>query len=271
MGAAEVAADEPAEEAMGETDDPQDEGDVDAVDEGEQVGIAAQFFAELAKGAQTFLGLGHKRGIGLEGAEAHRVVDMGDGDAGGTQLFAEEHILVAIVAEPLVEGVGAHQVATDEEVGRVEILIGMQLPLVGGMTWLGSLLITVAEITLEGFGIASDGHAAVDDIGRFQRKIAGEEIGTHEGHVAVDEEQMVVLGCLCQQVADGGPTDVLGLSQILAMGPLADGAVFTDDFRIGRTVVGHQDFECNMGCLSLLSEGIHQVDAQVVIGGNQYR
>jgi len=260
-----------AKKSVPAADEAGNDGQMDAVDEGEQTGVAAQFFAELAKGAQTFLGLGHKRGIGLEGAEAHRVVDMGDGDAGGTQLFAEEHILVAIVTEPLVEGVGAHQIATDEEIGRVEILIGMQLPLVGGMTWLGSLLITVAEIALEGFGIASDGHAAVDDIGRFQRKIAGEEIGTHEGHVAVDEEQMVVLGCLRQQVADGGPADVLRLSEILAMGPFVDDAVLTDDFGIGGTVVGHQDFECNMGCLSLLSEGIHQADAQVVIGGNQYR
>ena len=42
---------------MGETDDTQDERDMDAVDEGEQTGIAAQLVAERQEGAQTFFSL----------------------------------------------------------------------------------------------------------------------------------------------------------------------------------------------------------------------
>ena len=44
---------------MPETDKGEDEGDVDAGDEGEQAGVATQVVAELMEGAQTFLSLGH--------------------------------------------------------------------------------------------------------------------------------------------------------------------------------------------------------------------
>lgn len=37
--------------------------------------------------------------------------------------LAQEHILVAITAEALIEGVGEHEIATDEEIGGVEVLI----------------------------------------------------------------------------------------------------------------------------------------------------
>ncbi len=90
---------------------------------------------------------------------------MGDGNAVGAQLFAEEHILIAIVAEALVERVGEHQVATDEEIGGVKVLIRMLLPLLCGMRMRFSHLITIAEITLECIGIAAYTDTAVDDIG----------------------------------------------------------------------------------------------------------
>jgi len=71
-----------------------------------------------------------------------------------------------------------------------------------------------------------------------------------------------------QEVSDGSPANVLGLSEVLAMLPLADLAVSGNDLCISRAIVGHQNFIDNIGLLSLLSEGIHQVDAQVIKGGN---
>ena len=66
----------------------------------------------------------------------------------GPQLFAEEHILVAIIAETLIEGVGEHQVATDEEVGGVEVLIGAFPAHLRGVLALGGFLVEVAQVPL---------------------------------------------------------------------------------------------------------------------------
>ena len=108
---------------MAETDEAENEGDMDAGDEREQAGIAAEIALELMEGTQAFLGLGHKLWVALEGAEAHGIIDMADGDAVLAERLAQEHILVAITAEALIEGVGEHEIATDKEIGGVEVLI----------------------------------------------------------------------------------------------------------------------------------------------------
>ena len=108
---------------MAEADERKNEGDVDAGDEREQAGIAAKIALELMEGAEAFLGLGHKLWVGLEGAETYGIIDMADGDMLLAERLAQEHILVAITAETLIEGVGEHERATDEEVGGMEMLI----------------------------------------------------------------------------------------------------------------------------------------------------
>ena len=80
---------------------------------------------------------------------------MGDGNAVSAQLLAEKHILVAIVAETLVEGVGEHQVTTDEEIGCMEVAIGILLAYLNRMLMLNSLLIAITEIVFEDIWIAS--------------------------------------------------------------------------------------------------------------------
>ena len=144
--AAEIAADESAKQAVGEADDPQYRRNVDAVGECEYAGVASQFMAELTEGAQAFFSLGHKVGVGFKGAEAQRVVDVGDGNAVSAQLLAEEHILIAIVAEALVEGVGEHHVAADKEVARVEMLERTGAPHVRTVVGLAGLLIQIAQV-----------------------------------------------------------------------------------------------------------------------------
>lgn len=108
---------------MAEADEAENEGDMDAGDEREQAGIAAEIALELMEGAEAFLGFGDKLWVGFEGAEAHGIVDMADGDAMLAERLAQEHILVAITAEALIEGVGEHEIATDEEIGCMEMLI----------------------------------------------------------------------------------------------------------------------------------------------------
>ncbi len=66
---------------MAETDEAENEGDMDAGDQREQAGIAAEIALELMEGTQAFLGFGDKLWVGFEGAEAHGIVDLADGDA----------------------------------------------------------------------------------------------------------------------------------------------------------------------------------------------
>ena len=267
-GAAETPTFPSAEEPVPASDEGEDDGKMDALDECEQAGVAAKLRLELIKGAQAFLGLRYEVWVALEGAETHRVVDVRDGDMVGPQLFAEEHILVAIIAEPLVEGVGEHQVAPDEEVGGVEVLIGAFPAHLRGVLALGGFLVEVAQVPLEGFRIATDGYAPVDDIGILLGGILTDVVGSHHRHVAVDEEQPVVAGFPGETVPDGGPPRVLGLNEIAAVDPLVDLTVLRHHFLIRGAVVAHEDLIVDAGLLSLLAEVIHQIDAQVIIGGN---
>ena len=122
---------------------------MDAGDEGEQTGIATQIVAELAERAEPFLGLGDEVGITFEGAEAHRVVDMLDGDAVLAESLAEQDILVAIMTEPFIEGMAKHEVATYQEIGGVEMLPGILLTLRGCMLRCLGTLVEVTEIARE--------------------------------------------------------------------------------------------------------------------------
>ena len=88
---------------MAEADEAENEGDMDAGDECEQAGIAAEIALELMEGAEAFLGFGDKLWVGFEGAEAHGIIDMADGNAMLAERLAQEHILVAIMAQSLVE------------------------------------------------------------------------------------------------------------------------------------------------------------------------
>lgn len=83
VSAAKVATDKLAEDAMGESDEAQDQRNMDAFDKCNQTGVASQFVAEPTESAQAFFGLGNKVMIALKGAEAHGIVDVGDGDMVG--------------------------------------------------------------------------------------------------------------------------------------------------------------------------------------------
>ena len=188
-----------------------------------------------------------------------------------TERLAQEHILVTIMTETFIERVGQHELATDEEIGRVEVLIRGLLATGCRMTRLFGFLVEIAEATLECIRIAIDGHTTNDDIGIGNRKVPGNEVGRVDGHVAVDEEQKVVLGLLSKEVADGGPTAVLGADDVTAMLPLVDPAVGFDDVRVGRSVISHEDLVVNASCLRLAPESIHQGDTLVVVSGDEDR
>ena len=74
----------------------------------QHVGKAAQFLLELIKGTQPFFCLADERGIVLEHLEAERIVNVRYLDVMVLQLLPEENVLIAIVSETIVEGVGEH-------------------------------------------------------------------------------------------------------------------------------------------------------------------
>ena len=121
MVAAEVVAQEWAKESVQQTDSATNEVNVNALYEGDHVGVATQVIAEMVECAQPLLCLADEVGVVLVGIEAGGVVEVCNLDAGLSQLFAPEHVLVAIVAETLVEGVGNDDVATYHEIAGMKV------------------------------------------------------------------------------------------------------------------------------------------------------
>ena len=138
------------------------------------------------------------------------------------------------------------------------------------MGFLG-FLVEIAEIATEGIGRALDADATNEEADIGFSEVAAEEGGREDGHVAIDEEQIGVLGLLGKEIADGSATTILRAEDVSAVGPIIDCLVGLYHVRICRSVVAHEDFVGNASGLGLESEGIDQRDARVVVSGNQYR
>lgn len=219
--------------------------------------------------AKAFFGFKHELRVGLESAENDGVMDVGYGYVMLAERLAQEHIFVTIMAETLIEGMGEHERTTDEEIGRVEVLIGRLLATGCSVMRLFGFLVEITEATFECVRVAIDGHTTIDDFGISDREVSGYEVGRGDGHVAVDEEQIVVLGLLGKKVADGCPTAVLGADDVSAVLPLVDTAVGFDNTQVGGSIVGHEDLIGDAGSVRLAPECIHQGDTLVVVSGDE--
>lgn len=92
----------------------------------------------------------------------------------------------------------------------------------------------------------------------------------NDSHVAIEEEQMVVSGCLGKEIADGRTAYILFATDILTAGKGSDALVGRDDSRIGRAVVGHKHLIAD-GCgFQQRQQLFHQCITAVVVGGYQY-
>ena len=256
---------------MPESDEREDEGNMDARYECKQAGVTPEIALELTEGAKAFFGFIHKLSVALESAETDWVMDIDNGNVVLTERLTQEHIFVTIMAEALIEGMGEHQLTTNEEIGCVEVLVRHLLALLNGMTGLLGFLVEIAEIALECLRIAIDGNTTYHDVGISHREVTGDEVGRKDAHVAIDEEQIGVLGLPSEEIANGSATTVLGADDVSAVRPLVDLTVDLYHFRIGGAIIGHKYLIADAGCLRLEPEGIHQRDAKVVEGGDQYR
>lgn len=161
MASAEVSAHVWAEEAMEQRQEVADDADVDTLGQREQAGVASQFFAELVQGEQAALYLLHIGGVVLEVGHQYGVVDMGNADVLLSELFAEEHVLIAAVVKALVEGHAEHYLSLDEEVGGAEGVVGALLAVGGIVIGLLCLLVAVAQVGVQPT-VMADAQAAVD-------------------------------------------------------------------------------------------------------------
>ena len=92
------------------------------------------------------------------------------------------------------------------------------------MGFLG-FLVEIAEIAAEGIGRDLDVDATNDDADIGLSEVTAEEVGREDGHVAIDEEQIGVLGLLGKEIADGSATTILRAEDVSAVGPIIDSLI----------------------------------------------
>ena len=239
MIAAQVSAYELSEEFV-----TQDEGvayyvGVNAFVESENARKAVQLIAELIEGAEAPFCFRDVVRVGLEVCHESGVVDMGDRHMALFQLFAEEHIFVATLLEALVERTAQHELSLNDEVCGAEMVVRSLHALLSRMHGLGLLFVQIAQIA----GAAlSDAYAAVDYASAIVFQVVDNEVGTDNVHVAIEEEQPLVMTLLRQEVAGCGTACILFFLDEVAVGKLVDGSVCLDARLLWRTVVGYKNF-----------------------------
>lgn len=169
------------------------------------------------KGTQPFLCFINEGDIILEVFEAERIVNVRYLDVMVLQLFAEEDVLVTVVPETGVEGVGEHDGACYQEIGCVEVLVGMLAANSRQVGLFGILLIAIAERVAHG-GCPVDDDTAVDDRLAGMLGIAPEEVVVGHHHVCIDKNKKGMAGLVGQEVADGSTAYVFFSFHIAAVG-----------------------------------------------------
>ena len=174
------------------------------------------------------------------------------------------------MAETLVKGVLQHQVATYEKVRGMQMLIGLLLALFDGVAVGLGTFVEVAQVAIEPCLHGHNGNAAVDYAVAVGIEVIGEELRVDDGHVAVDEEDVGVECLLDEVVADGGSTNVLLTAEIEAVGHRGNHLIGLDGILGGGAVVAHDDLIPDCSGLRLVTEGLDEGDAGVIVGRDEY-
>ena len=127
------------------------------------------------------------------------------------------------------------------------------------------LLVEIAQIALQCIGIAPDFHPAVDHLVIVTLQVALDILIAHHRHVAVDKQQVVISGRLCQEVTDGGTPHILLPHDILASGQRGYLQVSLHRGLIRRTVIGHDDLIVYARPLQLGVQLLHQLQTRLII------
>ena len=180
--------------------------------------------------------------VGFKSVEGHGVVNMADGDAIFFQPFSPQHIFIAIAPESFVKGVLQEQGTTHQEVRRVEILFGLFQSLFQRMIRFVGFLVAKAQVATQVFGIAFHYIASINGVA-LCLQVVKNEVGTHDAHAAVNKKQPLVACFLGQKVTNGSSPHIVFPSYVAAIRHAIDSPIGLNDILIGRSIIGHNDFE----------------------------
>ena len=119
---------------------------MDAVHEGEHLGVAAQVIMKIMERAQTFLCLTDEMGVVLVVEESCGIVGMGYLDACLSETLAEENVFIAVMMEALVKGVLLHQRLGNQKVASMKMHEGTLPALLGSVHRLALSFVQIAQV-----------------------------------------------------------------------------------------------------------------------------
>ena len=119
---------------------------MDAIYEGDHLGVAAQVIMKIMERAQTFLCLTDEMGVVLVVEETCGIIGMGYLDASLSETLAKEHVLIAVMMETFVEGVLLHQRPGNQEVASMEMHEWALSALLGCVHRLTLFLVQIAQV-----------------------------------------------------------------------------------------------------------------------------
>ena len=117
----------------------------------------------------------------------HRITDMMNADAGFLQLFAEEHILVAVMLEVFVKRNTKHDIPLNEEIDGAEFFIGLFLTFGCTMIILIFQFIQETQVVAQRTVTVINLYSANDDM-EIGIQVFLNETGTFHHDVTVQEQ-----------------------------------------------------------------------------------
>lgn len=157
----------------------------------------------------------------------HGVVDMVNRYVLLHQSLAKYDVFVAALLKALVKRTAQHDVACYQEVRRTETVIGLSRTTLCCMLPFTMLFIEEAQIAHRPLANAD---AAIDDVSLFVCQIAQQEMAIFDGHVAIHEQQPVILAPFSQKVPGCSTARILLLFYILAVRNVVDGTICCHTF-----------------------------------------
>lgn len=239
--------------------------------QGDDARVALQFLAKVVQRAHASLYLSHIGSIVFEVDHHRRIIDVMNGYAKASQLFAQHDVLVATLLESLIEGTAQHSSPVCHEISRSECLIGPLTSHGCRMPLLARLLIEKTQVTAVA---GTDGDASVDDALAWEGKVVDDEIGIFYAQVAIHEEQPSITGFAGQQVSGGGTAGIALFLYIPTIWQTPDLTVLHGTVSVRRGIVGHHNLIAQvwtplLGLLAHDEQPLNDVNANRIVNGNE--
>ena len=270
MIAAETPPFQPTKQRMAHFEKGGDDGEMDALDERQQAGIAFQVAAELVKSAKAFFRLVNKYRIWLVVGEQQWIINVQDGKTTLAKLLAKEHILITIMQEAFIERMTKHHLAFGHEIGRPKTAVRMLGTLLCSVLWSTVQFVSIAQVLLPLLPVSTYGNATIHHVAIRSLNVAFQKLGIRHLHVTVQEQQPLKTALLCQKVAYSRATDINLPADETAGRQSTDSTVRSNSFLLCRPIIGHDDFILYAHICGLPLEFLHQRQTTVIIDWYQY-